>query len=618
MRRWFEFDFGPADDEAALLLPPAPGQADLDTLEALHAARVAAGDAVGASAAVAAAVTAIWAEGRDFTAFGPWLERIDDLLAHAPALHPVVLAALAQHRLIAGMLGGRPLGDLLQRVPAARLAADESRSGSLRIVSASLEGALRVLRGDFHRAEECVCDAIPLAADCRAMPNPQLFLANCVAMIGAVRDLPSPARMLLETTLPDAAASPHRPLPLVPLIRCHRLLALARHATEEGIDAAADEVRALVIPSGNRHLSSYLHYALGVAALLRDRPAEALDHAQLSAQYAAWCTGSLTQAMSALLEAQALADLARGGEALGRLEACMPRWEAAGYGLFRATALLECAKVHLHAGRVPSARSAVAAARACLPGGAALPDLGRPAGFAARLAAQLLPAVAAAAHDRHEVSISTFGELRVRIGRRHIFDRDWHGSRTKSLLKALIVLGGRKISLNRLCDLLWPDAEGDHARNNLKVALSRLRHLGTAPGDEPVPWIVTQQGQVSLVSALCHVDAIAFRDGILRTGSGDHEGLAAALDLYRADFLQYDDSEPWIVAHRDLLRRQYVRAAQRLARDCLLQSRTGFAEPYLERAVDLDPHDDRSRDLLTRLQQLAGDDASAPATATPA
>ena len=40
------------------------------------------------------------------------------------------------------------------------------------------------------------------------------------------------------------------------------------------------------------------------------------------------------------------------------------------------------------------------------------------------------------------MQITTFGELCVEINGRRIYDRDWHGKRTKALLKALIVLGG--------------------------------------------------------------------------------------------------------------------------------------------------------------------------------
>lgn len=67
---------------------------------------------------------------------------------------------------------------------------------------------------------------------------------------------------------------------------------------------------------------------------------------------------------------------------------------------------------------------------------------------------------------------------------------------------------GQKVPASRLADMLWPDAEGDKALQNLKVALHRLRRLGCREGDEPVNWVHVKQGRVSLVRGLCWVDVL--------------------------------------------------------------------------------------------------------------
>jgi DNA-binding SARP family transcriptional activator len=173
------------------------------------------------------------------------------------------------------------------------------------------------------------------------------------------------------------------------------------------------------------------------------------------------------------------------------------------------------------------------------------------------------------------------------------------------LLKALIVLGGHKVSVERLCDLLWPEAEGDHAYQNLKVTISRLRHICAKTGAGDLPWIVTHQKHVSLVSALCHVDAIAFREGLATTRDGAM--LARTLDLYRGDFLLSDDSPEWIVAHRERLRDMYLNGVWDLARLCLENPSSWPAERHLEQAITLAAADPKNYELLIRVQLGRGE-----------
>lgn len=606
LQRWFEADLPLEDQAAPNRLYPALQCPSEEACSAWFDDCSEAGDQDGAAAAVVAAISAIWAEGRDFSAFAAWIARAKALLGASPGPHPIARAALVQHRLIAGLLSDAPTDALLAELPALRKETDESRSNALRVQGAAIEGWLHVVSGDLHRAEECLRDVLPLAHAQSRPLIPCLYLATCAALIDAVGGTSNGARALLEQMLDEARGTV---LPIGPALftQASRLLLLARSASNSEIEDAADQLRYLVIPDGNRHLRSYMHFAVGVAALMHGKPAEALDHARIACELGEWCKATVAQALSALLEAQALADLAQEAAALQCIEAWLPRWQAAGYRLVRSAALLERANLHRRAGRVALARASIAEAHAALPPGAHLPDYHRPVGFAASLAASLLPVTnATAPADAPPVRIRTFGDLRVEIAGKVIYDRNWRGNRTKALLKALIVLGGHKVSVQRLCDLLWPDAEGDHARQNLKVALSRLRHVGVEPDGKPLPWIVTQHGHVSLVSGVCEVDCILFALQLGRTESPPPEALARALDLFQTDFLSNDDSEHWIVNHREMLRRLYVRGSQHLARHSLLRGDGNpAAERHLERALGIAPQDLQNYELLIRLH-LAG------------
>ena len=149
------------------------------------------------------------------------------------------------------------------------------------------------------------------------------------------------------------------------------------------------------------------------------------------------------------------------------------------------------------------ARAGLAAARGLVPAGETLRPLHRPRGWVDELEA-LLGGTGA----QPRVRIQTLGEFIVEIDGRRIYDRDWKGQRTRMLLIALICEGGQKVPTTRLADMLWPDAEGDKALQNLKVVLHRLRRLGCRECDEAVSWVHVKQGMVSLVRGLCWVDVL--------------------------------------------------------------------------------------------------------------
>ena len=72
------------------------------------------------------------------------------------------------------------------------------------------------------------------------------------------------------------------------------------------------------------------------------------------------------------------------------------------------------------------------------------------------------------------------------------------------LLKALIAMGGRDVSEVRICEALWPDAEGDNAHSSFTSTLSRLRKL---LGNDILQ---VHNAQLSLNDHLCWLDIWAY------------------------------------------------------------------------------------------------------------
>ncbi len=113
------------------------------------------------------------------------------------------------------------------------------------------------------------------------------------------------------------------------------------------------------------------------------------------------------------------------------------------------------------------------------------------------------------------------------------------------LLKLLISLGGGDISLTRLADDLWPDAEGDAAYRSILTNLARLRKL---LGREDA--LRVRGGVLSINTCLCWVDSLAFehmaKTALAASSVGNKieaRTLATrALSLYHAPFLAGEEA----------------------------------------------------------------------------
>jgi len=176
--------------------------------------------------------------------------------------------------------------------------------------------------------------------------------------------------------------------------------------------------------------------------------------------------------------------------------------------------------------------------------------------------------------------------------------------KTLELLKTLIALGGREVSEQRLCDNLWPEAEADDARANLKITLHRLRKI---VGHEA---LILQDSKLQLDGGRCWVDAWAFERLVGRAMSNDRLLPAAelqrlgeqALALYRGPFLAADDA--LAMTTRERLRGKLIRAiaatAARLQHD-------GAHEPaiaWYERGIEIEPLAEPFYQGLMRVYQI--------------
>jgi DNA-binding SARP family transcriptional activator len=131
------------------------------------------------------------------------------------------------------------------------------------------------------------------------------------------------------------------------------------------------------------------------------------------------------------------------------------------------------------------------------------------------------------------------------------------------LLKALISFGGREVNINKVIDVLWPDASGDAAYSAFSTTLQRLRGI---LGNESA--IQVSEGKVTLNPLFCWVDVWAF-ERILstietKTNYKKEQGkiinlCEKAISMYNGYFLREDSGLYWTSPMRERLRSKFIR-----------------------------------------------------------
>jgi DNA-binding SARP family transcriptional activator len=154
------------------------------------------------------------------------------------------------------------------------------------------------------------------------------------------------------------------------------------------------------------------------------------------------------------------------------------------------------------------------------------------------------------------VKIRTFGKFAINLIEKPDASSGKRRSQAQVLLKALVSFGEGEVLEQTICDLLWPDAEGDMARQNLKITLHRLRKL---IGQESV---LLRKGLLSLNSKRVWVDAWALERvlGAIDAGPDDQivSLVADACSRYSGEFL-YDEVTDWALSSRERLHSRFLR-----------------------------------------------------------
>jgi two-component SAPR family response regulator len=191
------------------------------------------------------------------------------------------------------------------------------------------------------------------------------------------------------------------------------------------------------------------------------------------------------------------------------------------------------------------------------------------------------------------LKISTLGRFELSMNEKPLLLKRKPQLKPLELLKALVALGGKQVSLSSLEDLLWPDAEGDKAHKALIITLYRLRKL---IGHEKA--VKLNQSRISLNDRFCWLDVWAVEyicskapEITARITSDANAVFRAAeklLQLYKGDFLKNDNDLLWVTPFRVKLRSKFVFTLASFARALEKQNRHEDAINLYHRGLQMD------------------------------
>jgi DNA-binding SARP family transcriptional activator/Tfp pilus assembly protein PilF len=203
------------------------------------------------------------------------------------------------------------------------------------------------------------------------------------------------------------------------------------------------------------------------------------------------------------------------------------------------------------------------------------------------------------------LEIRLLGEIEVRRDGQLL---DFPTQKVKELLVYLVLQRDRAHPRTMLANLLWPDADEERGRGNLRKALSFLRKM---LGSER--WLITSGGaaQFNTKAGDFWLDSQEFEQRIeqgIRQKSA--QSLEQAVALYRGTPLA-DIYEDWALAESERLQSLYLDALEQLAE--IYQTHREFPKAIAvwERVVRVIPWHERAHRELMTLYALSGDRAAA-------
>ncbi len=221
------------------------------------------------------------------------------------------------------------------------------------------------------------------------------------------------------------------------------------------------------------------------------------------------------------------------------------------------------------------------------------------------------------------IRIRTLGCFSLSVDDTQLTSSGKSNKRPLQLLKVILALGGEQVSQDKVIEAMWPDAEGDSARQSLHTTLHRLRKL---LGEDT---IALHSDYLSIDQRLVWIDFIAYQAVVeqackvmkLVPSKENRQQLMAlteqAHSLYQGDFLATDAQHAYFLDRQQTLKAGFIQlmldlgdywqkqAQPEMALRCYRRGLEvdNVSETLYQRLISLYHKLDRNADAVTMFQQ---------------
>jgi len=556
-----------------------------------------------------------------FAELDPWIDALDRLIDDYGQPTPALAASMAP-RMYGALAMRRPQHPRLAQWKAAALAAfDAEQDISSKLLGGFYLSAVAIWTDEFAVAEEMLVRLRRVGEANAAIPAARIVRELFESWFNWLSGRHAQALQAAEAGL--AIGRQSGVLLWEPLMLIEALVSAITAGDLTRAAAYIEQLRPM-LPHARRWDRAYFYHECGWHAALSGELAEALRLQTTAVKLITEMGGAIPEAEVRLGMAQALSLDGRREERDRELEEARRLGELAGSPLIAFSTAFAGAGYALEDGDTERARLLAALAL----------RIGRGQGYrnftwwlpqqASRLCAFALEQGIETAYVRELIRTRSLtpprGELqseswpwpvKIRLLGHFLLEIDGQAanlggrvqSRVIEMLKVIVALGGREVAEQQISDLLWPEADGDMARQNFKTTLHRLRKL---IGQDAV---LLSGGRLSLNAHHVWLDTQAYEQQLtaLETAAdGEVAWLAGrVLEQYRGGFLP-QEQQTWLLGLRERLRSRFLRIiGQAAGRLCDLGLWQTAIDCY-QKALEIEPLAERFYTGLMRCHHQLG------------
>jgi DNA-binding SARP family transcriptional activator len=210
--------------------------------------------------------------------------------------------------------------------------------------------------------------------------------------------------------------------------------------------------------------------------------------------------------------------------------------------------------------------------------------------------------------EKSKLRIALLGGFRVWVDSQLIPEEAWKRRKVQALIKLLALTARHCMHREQLMALLWPEAETEAARNNLRQTLHLARQILKNAGHSDSGILIDHNGWLCLTSeGEIWVDAEAFeRAAAACQRLDDLFACKNALVLYTGELLPEDRYEDWVTSRRESLHWLYLSLQNKLGMMFEAQGDIEQAIYIFHQVITADPTAEHAHRALMRLYVSAG------------